>query len=227
MAIIDYQMPGMDGAALAAAIKDDPTTRDTLVVMLTSVSKSTDARHAAGCDAYLVKPVRSSALLHTLATTWAKLRGANPAINCAPVQHAPDWPIATRRRNGPPIRILVADDNSVNQTVAVRMLAKLGLRADVAADGREAVDLFAALPYDLVLMDCQMPGMDGYEATREIRKHESRGRHVVIIAMTAGAMAEDRARCLNAGMDDYIAKPLGLQDLAAVLDRSLTVDAVG
>jgi two-component system sensor histidine kinase/response regulator len=114
--------------------------------MLTSVSKSSDARDAARCDAYLVKPVRSSALLHTLATSWAKLRGVNPAITCAPVERAPDWPVATRRCNGPPIRVLVADDNSVNRMVAVRLLAKLGMLADVAADGQEAVDLFAALP---------------------------------------------------------------------------------
>jgi CheY-like chemotaxis protein len=100
------------------------------------------------------------------------------------------------------------------------MLEKLGLRADVAADGREAVDLFAMLPYDLVLMDCQMPEMDGYEATREIRKHEPPDRHAVIIAMTAEAMAGARDRCLNAGMDDYIAKPVRLQDMAAILNKS-------
>jgi CheY-like chemotaxis protein len=104
------------------------------------------------------------------------------------------------------------------------MLEKLGLRADVAAAGREAVDLFAMLPYDLVLMDCQMPEMDGYDATREIRKHEPPDRHAVIIAMTAEAMAGARDHCLNAGMDDYIAKPVRLEDLAVILNKSLQVE---
>jgi CheY-like chemotaxis protein len=221
IAIIDYHMPGMDGAALAAIIKDDPATRDTLVVMLTSISQCGDACHSARCDAYLVKPVRNSQLLQTLVTNWAKRRGTPLPTTGASVQRASDWkPIVTGTSSGHPIRVLVAEDNVVSQRVAVKMLEKLGLRADVAADGREAVDLFAMLPYDLVLMDCQMPEMDGYEATREIRKHEPPDRHAVIIAMTAEAMAGARDRCLNAGMDDYIAKPVRLQDMAAILNKS-------
>jgi CheY-like chemotaxis protein len=222
IAIIDYRMPGMDGGALAAIIKDDPANRDTAIVMLTSVGQSSDARHSALCDAFLVKPVRNSQLLQTLATIWGKRRGTQLATAVAPAHRASGWKaIVTGTPNGHPIRVLVAEDNVVNQKVAVRMLEKLGLRADVAADGREAVDLFALLPYDLVLMDCQMPEMDGYEAAREIRKHEAPDRRVVIVAMTADAMAGARDQCLRAGMDDYIAKPIRMEDLAAILNKSL------
>ena len=105
------------------------------------------------------------------------------------------------------------------------MLKKLGLRADVSADGREAVQLFQMLPYDLILMDCQMPEMDGYEASREIRRREPAGHHTVIIAMTAEAMAGARVDCLAAGMDDYIAKPVRLEDLSAIVNRCLQVKA--
>jgi CheY-like chemotaxis protein len=119
------------------------------------------------------------------------------------------------------LRVLIAEDNAVNQRVAVRMVEKLGLRADVAADGREAVQLFEMLPCDMILMDCQMPNMDGYEATRQIRRREPPGHHSLIIAMTAEAMAGTRERCLEAGMDDYISKPVRLDDLAAILGKCL------
>jgi CheY-like chemotaxis protein len=225
IAIIDYQMPGMDGGALAAIIKDDPATRDTVIVMLTSVGQSSDLRHAARCDAFLLKPVRSAQLLQTLATTWAKRQGRHLATTGTPMNRSLDWKaIVSGAPSGHPIRVLVAEDNAVNQKVAVRMLEKFGLRADVAADGREAVDLFALCPYDLVLMDCQMPEMDGYEATREIRNHESQDRHSVIIAMTAEAMTGARDHCLDAGMDDYIAKPVRMEDLAAILNKSLLAE---
>jgi CheY-like chemotaxis protein len=193
--------------------------------VLTSIGQCSDACHSARCDAYLVKPVRNSQLLQTLATNWAKRRGTHLGTAGALVGRALDRkPIATSTPKGHPIRVLVAEDNVVNQKVAVKMLEKLGLRADVAADGREAVDLFAMQPYDLVLMDCQMPEMDGYEATREIRKHEPTDRRAVIIAMTAEAMAGARDRCLNAGMDNYIAKPVRLEDLAAILNDFLQAE---
>jgi len=226
LAIVDYQMPGMDGGVLTANIKDNPATRDILVVMLTSVGQTNDARQSARCDAYLVKPVRHSLLLQTLATTWAKRRGV-PVVNAAaPTRPAPDSKeVAAVAPDGHHIRVLVAEDNPVNQRVAVRMLEKLGIRADVAANGQEAVDLFGLKPYDLILMDCQMPEMDGYHATREIRKRTPPGRRPVIIAMTADAMSGSRERCLDAGMDDYIAKPVRLQDLAAIIDKSLVPKA--
>jgi CheY-like chemotaxis protein len=124
-----------------------------------------------------------------------------------------------QRSGGWVIRVLVAEDNVVNQKVAVRMLEGLGLRADVAANGRETVGIFELLPYDLVFMDCQMPEMDGYEATREIRRREGPGRHVSIIAMTADVMAGCKEQCLEAGMDDFVAKPVALEALFEVLQR--------
>jgi PAS domain S-box-containing protein len=223
IAIVDYQMPGMDGGTLAAAIKDDPTTRDTVVVILTSVSHGD--MDAVLCDAYLVKPARHSQLLQTITNAWAKLRCAD---NAAAVPFAPAAarraalkPVASSAPGGRTIRILIAEDNAVNQRVAVRMVEKLGLRADVAADGREAIQLFQMLPYDLILMDCQMPNMDGYEAAREIRRREPPGGSSLIVAMTAEAMAGSRERCLEAGMDDYIAKPVRFDDLSAVLNKWL------
>jgi CheY-like chemotaxis protein len=119
--------------------------------------------------------------------------------------------------------VLVAEDNVVNQKVAALMLKRLGLRPDFAANGREAVEMFTMAPYDLIFMDCQMPQMDGYEAAREIRRHEGSRRRVAIIAMTAEAMAGSRESCLAAGMDDYIAKPVKQSDLLGKLEQWVPV----
>ena len=113
--------------------------------------------------------------------------------------------------------MLLVEDNIVNQKVAAALLGKLGCRVDVAANGREALDMAALLPYDLIFMDCQMPEMDGYQATGEIRRREGPARHTPIIALTAGAMAEDRERCLRAGMDDYLSKPFRAAQLREML----------
>jgi CheY-like chemotaxis protein len=121
-------------------------------------------------------------------------------------------------------RILVAEDNPVNQKVAVKMIEKLGYRVDVAGNGREAVEASGRIPYDLVFMDCQMPDMDGFEAARTIRARERGVRHIPIVAMTANAMQEDRQRCLEAGMDDYLSKPISSKSLADTLNRWLSQD---
>ena len=119
------------------------------------------------------------------------------------------------------VRAMVVEDNIVNQKVACRMVERLGMRADVAANGLEALEMFELLPYDLILMDCQMPEMDGYEATVQIRRREGSPRRVVIIAMTAEALAGARERCLEAGMDDYISKPVKMEELRAILNKWL------
>ena len=117
------------------------------------------------------------------------------------------------------VRVLLAEDNAVNQKVAVRMLEKLGCRVDVAANGKEAVELWKQFPYTMIFMDCQMPEIDGLTATRMIRAAESRGDHIPIVAMTANAMHKDREECLAAGMDDYASKPVKLDILGKLVDR--------
>ncbi len=220
--LLDYQMPGMDGATLAAAIKSDPVLAGTSVIMLTSVGHWSEVRDVAGSaiDACLVKPVRQSQLLNTLATTWSKKLLKTPPVMPKPKLQSGELRLALAHEfGGSQIRILVAEDNVVNQKVATRMLEKLGLRADVAANGREAIEMCEMLPYDLVFMDCHMPEMDGYAATREIRKRQGDRERVSIVAMTAEAMEGCRENCLAAGMDDYIAKPVKMEDLVEALRK--------
>jgi len=222
--IADYQMPGMDGAMLAAAIRADPAIRDAVVVMLTSVGGRNEVKcmEGASVEACLVKPVRHSQLLNTLVSAWSKQiekvsTGRSKARNLGPVSHAK--PTFAGMFAGWLLRVLVVEDNVVNQKVAVQMLERLGLRVDVAANGREAVELLEMLPYDLVFMDCQMPEMNGYEATAEFRRREGPDRRVAIIAMTAEVMAGSRERCIEAGMDDFIAKPVKVEDLIGGLRK--------
>lgn len=125
----------------------------------------------------------------------------------------------SRAKSGEPARLLAVEDNAVNRELAAAMLERLGYRVDVVASGGEAIDALARTAYDAVLMDCHMPGMDGYEATAAIRRTEHGGRRTPIIAMTGAAMPDDREKCLAAGMDDYIAKPVLLKDLARILAR--------
>jgi signal transduction histidine kinase/CheY-like chemotaxis protein len=214
-ALLDYQMPGMDGIALARAIKADPAIRGVRIVMLTSAGQLGMSRsEGPGIEACLRKPVRQSQLLNTLTAVWSKKRNGQPDAPAQPANRTADLKAALASwAGGTPIRVLVAEDNPVNQKVAVAILGRLGLRADLASNGREAVDMVQALPYDLVLMDCQMPEMDGYEATVEIRRREGANQHIAIVAMTAEAMAGSRERCLAAGMDDHIAKPVNAKEL--------------
>jgi PAS domain S-box-containing protein len=210
--LLDYQMPGMDGAELAVAIKADPSLERTALVMLTSVGHLAEVKllEGSGIDACLTKPVRQSYLLNTLATTRSRrLQSSAPEpAETAAVQATTELKLAQ------PPRTLVVEDNAVNQKVAVRMLERLGLRADVAANGREAVEMCRLVPYELIFMDCQMPEMDGFAAAREIRLMEAYDHETAtIIAMTAEAMAGTREECLAAGMDDYIAKPVKFDHL--------------
>src|SRR5450432_1801532 len=222
--LLDYQMPGMDGLEVAGAIKADPAVSDTLVVLLTSVGQWSELRRTEGAhvDASLVKPVRQSQLLNTLTTAWSKkleiaqLGRPASALAAVPVESA-----LTGEFEGLPIRVLVAEDNAVNQKVAIVMLKKLGIRAEVAANGREAVEMFEMAPYDVIFMDCQMPEMDGYTACREIRRRQGRSRRVTIVAMTAEAMEGSRELCIEAGMDDYISKPVKRGEISEALRKRL------
>jgi two-component system sensor histidine kinase/response regulator len=228
LVISDFQMPGVDGATLAAMIKADPVLREIVFIMLTSVGNWRELKRLDGAsvDASLVKPVRHSRLLDTLVTQWSRRRPFDGASRLASRPH-PSHTLAvlsdqlTGRFDGADARVLVVEDNAVNQQVALLMLEKLGVRADVAGNGREAIEMLTILPYDIILMDCHMPEMNGYEAATEIRKlKEPKGR-VPIIALTADAIVGGRERCLAAGMDDYITKPVHMEDLAKALDSWL------
>ncbi|MGH7859617.1 MAG: response regulator, partial [Candidatus Binatia bacterium] len=224
IAIVDYQMPGMDGERLGREIKASPSLRDTMLVMLTSVGQQGDGKRMteAGFSGYLVKPVRQSQLFGALSTAWALYRqGAAPQlVTRHTLSEARRREVARtgRSQGGLAARILLAEDNALNQKVALRMLEQLGCRADLAANGKEAVQMLEAFAYDLVLMDCEMPKMDGFEASAEIRRRETgSGRRVPIVAMTAHALAGARERCLSAGMDDHLPKPVKLDELRGLL----------
>jgi two-component system, sensor histidine kinase and response regulator len=215
--LADYQMPGIDGVTLCAQIKADPLLRHTLVILLTSVGNWSEISGLPGSsiDGCLLKPIRPSLLMNTLANVWEK----RLKLQAGPEALAtPRKPVA-RETVSSGMRVLVAEDNVVNQKVAARMLEKLGVRADVAANGREALEMMRMLPYDLVFLDCQMPEMNGYEAVAEIRRREGPERRTPVIAMTAEAIDGRREQCLEAGMDDFIAKPVKLELLAQALRR--------
>jgi two-component system sensor histidine kinase/response regulator len=211
VAILDMQMPDMDGVQLARAIRADPSIPPIRLVLLSSVGQPA-AADSTEIDLALNKPVRLALLRDAL---FQLVHGRTPE----PAPRAPQP--ATGRLTG---RILLAEDNPINQKVACGMLRKLGLTVEVAGDGAAALDLIAQQSYDAVLMDVQMPVLDGFAATRELRSREQRsgGPRLPVIAMTANAMAGDRALCLAAGMDDYIPKPVRLAELHRVLDQWLT-----
>ncbi|MFQ5649523.1 MAG: response regulator [bacterium] len=212
IAIIDMQMPAMDGESLGKAIKSDSLLKETLLIMLTSLGQRGDAKRLLeiGFQAYLTKPVKQSDLYGCLSTVLGR-HGDGQARGQVVTRHT----VAENRLQTS--KVLVVEDNMVNQKIAQRMLKKLGCRVDCVANGREAVAAVATVPYDLVFMDCQMPEMDGFEATRAIRAQENADSHVTIVAMTANAMKGDRERCLEAGMDDYLAKPVARDQLQQVI----------
>jgi CheY-like chemotaxis protein len=217
--ISDFQMPLIDGATLAATIKADPKLRNVVFIMLSSIGhwKGLKGLAADNVDAYLVKPVRHSKLMDTLASTWSAKRKMMPANgSLTALRESVAGRFAEARA-----RALVAEDNAVNQRVALRMLEKIGIRADVAGNGREAIEMFKTIPYDIIFMDCQMPEMNGYEAATELRRLEGPNRRVPIVALTAEAVVGCREKCINAGMDDFLAKPVKLEDLITTLEKHL------
>ena len=224
IAIVDDQMPDMDGVTLGRTIKADPAVRDTVLVMLTSSGAHANVAElkSFGFAAYLIKPVRRSDLLSALQEVWthhatgrdgaiitrSSLRATGPADNDAAAE--------------PPFggaRVLLAEDNPTAQVVSGMMLRALGCVVDVAGSGREALQRLDAGNYDIVFMDCEMPLMDGFEATAAIRARDDDKSSIPIVAVTAQAMQGDRERCLRAGMSDYLSKPVRQDDFAGALER--------
>jgi len=218
LALLDFQMPEMDGLTLACAIKADPALAAVRLVLLTSAGGGSEVQEATqiGITVTLTKPVRASQLYDGLATVLHVAEDAPPAPVLSP-------PALVAAQTLPSGRVLLAEDNPVNQAVAMDMLESLGYQVTMAATGREAIAALSQAAYDVVLMDCQMPELDGLEATRMIRAQESpaRHKHIPIIALTANAFAQDREACLAAGMDDYLSKPFTLDQLHAALARWL------
>ncbi len=216
LAILDFQMPGGTGEELGRQIKSDPLLKDVILMLVTSVGARGDAIRvkAAGFAAYLNKPVRQSQLFDAIMAVMARVASGEQPLE--------EQPLITRhyleeaKRGG---TILLAEDNPVNQAVAEAILSRAGYTVVIATNGREAVETLKSKDFDVVLMDVQMPEMDGFEATGEIRKLLGTKAKVPIIAMTAHAMAGDREKCLEAGMDDYVSKPINSAGLREVIER--------
>jgi CheY-like chemotaxis protein/HPt (histidine-containing phosphotransfer) domain-containing protein len=213
--LLDACMPGMDGFSLAERIRASGEFADATIIMLPSAAHRGDAERCRelGIAAYLIKPISQSRLFDAIVTAMGAPDGRGEGGGEA----AGERPRRPRRA----LRVLLAEDNAVNQKLAVRMLEKWGHRVTVAATGREVLRRVGGERFDLVLMDVQMPEMDGLEATAAIRKAEATtGTHLPIVAMTAHAMKGDRERCLDAGMDGYIAKPIQAAELRAAVEEA-------
>jgi len=221
----------MDGLALGRVIRDEPTLAATQLIMLTAFDEKEQGHMALkiGYAAYLTKPVRQARLRESIVRALGDARQAATKQQSAPAASAPalPTPLLAATPPQPPTTsapILLVEDQLANQAVALQQLAKLGYRADLAQNGLEAIERLIRPDhcYQLVLMDCQMPQLDGLEATRRIRaREETVGSHIPIIAMTAQALKGDQERCMAAGMDDYLSKPVRLNDLNQVLMRWL------
>jgi len=215
LVLLDFQMPDMDGFDVAARIQRDPTLGATTIMMLSSVGQRGDSQRCRqlGISAYLVKPVRQTVLLDAILAVLGKAAGPPSGAKELVTRHS----LGESRR---PLRILVAEDNDVNRRLLLTILEKQGHAVTASTDGRAAVAALEAAAFDLVLMDVQMPEVDGLEATVRIRAAErGTGRHVPIVALTAHALKGDREACLAAGMDDYLSKPVRAVELLDVIDR--------
>ncbi len=212
--ILDMHMPEMDGVALARAIREHRTAMALPLLLFTSLGRREAGAESVGFAAHLTKPIKPSqvfdALVGALAGQPTRVEKRTPSR----------FELEPGMADRHPLRILLAEDNVVNQKLALRLLEQMGYRADLAANGLEAVAAIERQPYDLVLMDVQMPEMDGFEASREITRRWPVDRRPRIIAMTANAMQGDRELCLAAGMDDYMSKPIRVEELVTALERS-------
>jgi PAS domain S-box-containing protein len=220
--LLDRHVDGISGEQLASAVRVGEGSVDLPLVLLTSTAERGDAEHyqQVGFVGYLAKPVSSEVLGHTLAgVLGAQREGRTPSFI---TRHQLEESIRQESREAPCFsgHVLLAEDNRANQVVAVSLLKKLGLQTTVVPDGSQVIRELSGSNYDLVLMDCQMPEMDGYEATREIRRLEQ-GERMPVVALTANVLEGDREKCLAAGMDDFLAKPLKREELVTILERWL------
>ncbi len=216
--LLDMQMPDMDGEQVTRAIKADPILKDINIIVLTSMGQRGDAARleALGCAGYLLKPVKQSLLREALETVLGQKQSGG-SIGRLVTRHI----LNEKKRQG--MRILLAEDNPINQKLAMVLLQKAGYSVDVVENGLLAVEKVKQVKYNAVLMDVQMPEMDGLEATMRIRQESAPGEHIPIIAMTAHALKGDRERCLDAGMDDYVSKPLDPRLLMRKLDQWMAI----
>jgi two-component system sensor histidine kinase/response regulator len=220
-ALIGRTVPERDELELARSITSVPALRATRLILVTPAAVDATAARAAGIEDQLIKPIRQSRLYNQLVATIYRARAARAASpQLRPAE-------ATEPAGSPGARVLVVDDNEVNRFAAIRLLQTLGLNVDVATDGREAITMSGRRNYAAIFMDCQMPNVDGYTASRMIRKRDRGTRRTPIIALTAHALEGDREKCLAAGMDDYIAKPLRLQTVEALIQRLPALRAAG
>jgi two-component system sensor histidine kinase/response regulator len=224
VALLDVMMPDVDGIELARRIKTDPALAKTAVIFASSLGSRSDfAARLLGLDigGWLMKPVPESSLYDALVKALASAPDSEARTATARKEDRGPTPPPSAGKfklpAGRKLKLLLAEDNPINQKVATLQLRKLGLEVEVVANGREALEAVWRQPYDVILMDCQMPEMDGYDATREIRRREGADRHTTIVAMTAHALPGDREKCLDAGMDSYISKPVTQGALEATL----------
>jgi CheY-like chemotaxis protein len=214
LVLVDSIMPEVDGFALVQQIREDPRLATATLMMLTSGGRHGDAARCRelGVAAYLTKPIGQAELLNAILQVMGRIPGTAEPSATLVTRHSV-------REHTKGLRILLAEDNLVNRTLAVRLLEKHGHAVEVALDGREALTKYQAGRFELVLMDVQMPEMDGFEATAAIREmEETTGAHVPIVAMTAHALTGDRERCLAAGMDGYISKPFRVEELLKAME---------
>ena len=217
--VLDFQMPDMNGLQLARKIRADESLRNIKIIMISSCDMAghRESVLAAGVDGYLLKPVKQSHLFDAIATAMRRIVADPEPVKAL---SEPVGKLENTIENYAPVKVLLAEDNPANQKLALLLLKKLGYEAHLAVNGKEALAKLQTESYDLVLMDCQMPEMDGYEATQVIRANEkSTGQRIPILAMTANAMLDDRDKCLKTGMDDHISKPINAQRFAEILQR--------
>jgi signal transduction histidine kinase/PleD family two-component response regulator/HPt (histidine-containing phosphotransfer) domain-containing protein len=227
VAVLDFNMPRMDGVELARRITEEPQLRSLRMVMLTSSGTGHAAAREAGVTEFLTKPVRQSRLYDAIASAMYHAPAGRQVRARQTDEEDEDAMAATAERSADGALILIAEDHDVNRILMEKLLVKRGHRTIAAATGLEAVRLASAGEVDLVFMDCQMPELDGYSATRRIRADEDGRRRLPIVAMTAHAMAGDREKCLAAGMDDYVSKPLRPDEVDAMLARWLPAALAG